>query len=92
MSNANGRKTLDEAKAGIHGEVATALALCLEIAAKDRDNIRQQRAELLEALKVAKDALEHMWREVSMNEYDYEKLNEAIINSYSAITKVEAAE
>lgn len=51
-----------------------------------------QRAELLEALKEANDALEHMWREVSMNEYNHEKLNEAIINSDSAITKAEAVE
>lgn len=51
--------------------------------------VKQQRAELLAALKAAKDVLEHMWREVSMNEYDYEKLNEAIINSDSAITKAE---
>ena len=46
----------------------------------------KQRAGLLEALKEAKDALEHM------NEYDYEKLNEAIINSDSAITKAEEVE
>ena len=52
----------------------------------------KQRDNMLEALKEAKDALEHMWREVSMNEYDYEKLNEAIINSDSAITKAEEVE
>ena len=52
----------------------------------------KQRNNMLEALKEAKDALEHMWREVSMNEYDYEKLNEAIINSDSAITKAEEVE
>lgn len=56
------------------------------------DELLKQRAGMLEALKEAKDALEHMRREVSMNEYDYEKLNEAIINSDSAISKAEAGE
>ena len=56
------------------------------------NELLKQRSGLLEALKEAKDALEHTWREVSMNEYDYEKLNEAIINSNSVITKAEEVE
>lgn len=63
-----------------------------DIVQKRIEHLEQQRDELLEALKVAKDVLEHMWREVSMNRYDYEKLNVAIINSESAIAKAEAAE
>lgn len=62
-----------------------------DIVQKRIKHLKQQRVELLEALKAAKDALDHMWREVPMNECDFEKLNEAISNSEAVITKAEAS-
>lgn len=63
-----------------------------EYAATRLSEVMQQRVELLEALKAVKDALDHMWREVPMNECDFEKLNEAISNSEAVISKVEVSE
>lgn len=52
MSNANGRRILEEAKAMEHGEVACGLAIAAEALSIELKRVKQQRAELLEALKM----------------------------------------
>lgn len=53
MSNANGRRILEEAKAMEHGEVACGLAISAEALSIELKRVKQQRAELLEAAKAA---------------------------------------
>jgi hypothetical protein len=79
MSNANGRQILEEAKAMEHGEVACGLAIAAEALSIELKRVKQQRAELLEALK---ECVEF---------YSYAEFG-SIAKAREAITKAEAAE
>lgn len=87
MSNANGRQILEEAKAMEHGEVACGLAIVAEALSIELKLVKQQRAELLEALQKL-----HSVAIGSVELDDWRELQDALDCAMQAITKAEAAE